>query len=199
MIGAGWERRRDMAREEAYQRAMFEQANHPPKSDSDDPFKSRQKQEDAFDPGKEQHTGAILGIAMASFRTHKGEDHFLALPGDDVKLTFPTAGVPPKAVSDNFTIVDFYESRMAEYDATFVFAPIRKLQELRGMIDPTSGVGMINNIAIKLKPGANGDAVRDKLRGRWPRNSTSTPGATSKGRCWPRCRWKPPSSTSSFS
>jgi lipoprotein-releasing system permease protein len=33
------------------------------------------------------------------------------------------------------------------------------------MIDPTSGVGMINNIAIKLKPGADGDAVRDKLRG----------------------------------
>ena len=101
----------------------------PPTPAPADPFAAHQKPEETFDTGKEQHTGAILGIAMASFRTHTGEDHFLALPGDDVKLTFPTAGVPPKAVSDNFTVVDFYESRMAEYDATFIFVPIRKLQE----------------------------------------------------------------------
>ena len=86
------------------------------------------------------------------------------MPGDDVKLTFPTAGQPPKTVSDNFTIVDFYESKMSEYDAKFVFVPIRKLQELRGMIDPTTGVGLINAIQIKLKPGVDGDAVRDKLQ-----------------------------------
>ena len=63
----------------------------------------------------------------------------MVLPGDDVKLTFPTVGTPPKVVSDNFTIVDFYESKMSEYDASFVFVPIRKLQELRGMIDPDHG------------------------------------------------------------
>jgi lipoprotein-releasing system permease protein len=103
-------------------------------------------------------------MAMSSYRDAEGEDHFLVLPGDDVKMTFPTAGAPPKAVSDNFTIVDFYESKMSEYDSIFVFVPIRKLQELRGMIDPTSGVAMINSIAIKLKPGVDGNAVRDKLR-----------------------------------
>ena len=132
----------------------------------------------------------------ATART-KGEDHFLVLPGDDVKLTFPTAGTPPKAVSDNFTVVDFYESKMSEYDASFVFVPIRKLQELRGMIDPTTGVGMVNSIQIKLKPGADGDAVRDKLRaGLSARSCTaSTPGATSRAPCWPPCRWKPRSST----
>ena len=27
-----------------------------------------------FDPAKQQHTGAVLGIAMASFRTSQGED-----------------------------------------------------------------------------------------------------------------------------
>ena len=32
------------------------------------------------------------------------------------------------------------------------------------MIDPTSGVGLINAIQIKLKPGVDGDKVRDKLR-----------------------------------
>ena len=90
------------------------------------------------------------------------------VPGDDVKLTFPTVGTPPKGVSDNFTVVDFYESKMAEYDASFVFVPIEKLQELRGMIDPSTGVGMVNAIAIKLKPGADGNAVRDRLRAAFP-------------------------------
>ena len=54
---------------------------------------------------------------------------------------------------------------MSEYDSSFVFVPIRKLQELRGMIDPTTGIGLINTIQIKLKPGVDGDAVRDKLAG----------------------------------
>ena len=48
--------------------------------------------------------GSVLGIAMTGHRTHrKATDRiFLAIPGDDVKLTFPTVGQPPKAVSDNF-------------------------------------------------------------------------------------------------
>ena len=33
--------------------------------------------EAAFDPAKEQHTGVVLGIAMASYRTAEGEDRFL--------------------------------------------------------------------------------------------------------------------------
>jgi lipoprotein-releasing system permease protein len=133
-----------------------------------DPFAKRgpvtPEPEDVFDPAKEQHTGIVMGIAMASYRTPKGEDRFLVLPGDDVKLTFPTAGQPPKAVSDNFTVVDFYESKMAEYDSIFVFMPIRKLQELRGMIDPSTNVGLVNSIQIKVKPGVDGNEVRDKLR-----------------------------------
>ena len=118
---------------------------------------------------------------MASFRTPEGEDKF-CLPGDDVKLTFPTVGQPPKAVSDNFTIVDFYESKMSEYDANFVFVPIRKLQELRGMIDPTTGVGLVNAIQIKLKPGVDGDAgPRQAASGIPPKMYGSRPGATGKG------------------
>ena len=42
----------------------------------------------------------------------------------------------PRCSSAKFTVVDFYESKMSEYDSSFVFVPIRKLQELRGMIDP---------------------------------------------------------------
>ena len=43
----------------------------------------------SFDPKKQQHAGLIMGIALASFRTGDGVDHFMALPGDDVKLTVP--------------------------------------------------------------------------------------------------------------
>jgi len=133
-----------------------------------DPFAAQRAETNQFDAATEQHTGCVLGIALSSFRTPDGEDRFLALPGDDVKLTFPTAGTPPKAISDNFTIVDFYESKMSEYDSSFVFVPIRKLQELRGMINPSSGIGMVTSIQIKLEPGTDGNAVRDKLRTAFP-------------------------------
>ena len=99
-------------------------AHHP----SADPVKT-------FDPSKEQNPGVVLGIAMSIYRKADGEDHFRVLPGEDVQLTFPTAGAPPTAVSDKFTIVDFYESKMLEYDSMFVFMPIKELQRLRGMFD----------------------------------------------------------------
>lgn len=124
--------------------------------------------ESVLDPRQHQHTGAVLGIAMAAFRGRDGADRFILLPGDDVKITFPTVGMPPKILSDEFTVIDLYESKMSEYDSRFVFVPIRKLQELRGMIDPTTGVGMFNSIQIKLKPGVDGDMVRDLLAAQFP-------------------------------
>ncbi len=119
-----------------------------------------------FDPEKQQHTGCVLGIALANYRP-KGtpkEERFLLLPGDDVQLTMPTAGTPPKAVSETFTIVDFYESKMSEYDGLFVFVPIERLQELRGMIEPQSGDRFVTSIQIKLKDERDGEKVRDLLR-----------------------------------
>ena len=123
-----------------------------------------------FNPALDQHTGLVLGIALAMKRVPVGhnqyEDRFLLLPGDDVKVTFPTAGRPPKAVSTDFTIVDFYESKMSEYDSTFVFVPIQKLQEDRGMYDYVGGTKryFANSIQIRLKPGVDDAEVRDKLR-----------------------------------
>ncbi len=100
----------------------------------------------------------------ACFRTKDGEEHFRVLPGDDVKLSFPTAGAPPAIAHSNYTVVDFYESKMLEYDSLFVFMPIKELQKQRGMFDRETGVGYVNAIEIKLRPGVDGDAVRDKLR-----------------------------------
>jgi lipoprotein-releasing system permease protein len=172
MKDAGWARRREWARALKFQESL-RQSEAPPAAapaagnssgPADDPFRNHQPTARRFDPAKDQHIGAVLGIAMVSGRTSKGEDWFRLLPGDDVKLTFPTVGQPPKAASENFTVVDFYESKMAEYDAKFVFVPIRQLQELRGMVNPKTGVGLVNAIQIRLKPGVDGNKVRDKLR-----------------------------------
>ncbi len=128
-----------------------------------------------FDEGQEQHTGAILGLMIASVR-HRDEDdvvrdYFLCRPGDDVNLTFPTAppsGEAPKAQSAKVTIVDLYESKMSEYDSTFAFVPLAQLQRWRGMIDPTTGVASVTSIQIKLRPGVDLNAARNKLLLRFP-------------------------------
>jgi lipoprotein-releasing system permease protein len=85
-----------------------------------------------------------------------------------VEITYVTAGRPPKPLSAKFTVVDFYESKMGEYDSQFVFVPIRKLQELRGMIDPSTGIANFSRIQIRLKPGADLEMVRDLLRSHFP-------------------------------
>jgi len=133
------------------------------------PFEAaRPNQGHVMDLAEEQFTGIVPGIGLASFRNRQGVDQFLTLPGDDVKITFPTAGTPPKAVSDNFTIVDFYESKMSEYDSNFVFVPIDALQRMRGMIDPQTGIPSVNSIQIRLKPDAKLNEVRDQLREVFP-------------------------------
>ena len=106
----------------------------------------------------------MLGIALGSFRDKQGADQFLVLPGDDVELTYPSAGKPPKPLSAKFTVVDFYESKMSEYDATFAFVPIDTIQSLRGMVDPTSQVANFNSIQICCKVGVSPAMVRDLLR-----------------------------------
>jgi lipoprotein-releasing system permease protein len=118
----------------------------------------------AFDPAREQQTGCVLGIGLCSFRMLDGTDGFYAVPGDDVEISYPTSSKPPKVLSAKFTAVDFYECKMSEYDSNFVFVPIRKLQELRGMIDPSSGIANCNAIQIRLKEGADLNMVRDLLR-----------------------------------
>src|SRR5262249_6772874 len=57
---------------------------------------------------------------------------------------------------------DLYESKMSELDSGFVFVPIEELQKMRGI------GSNITSIQIKLKPGADGDMVRDILRSKFP-------------------------------
>jgi len=173
MADAGWVHRRRVAEIRRFHSQTFGEHRSNEPDAVEDPFAAaRGADTHEFDPATDQHTGAVLGIAIAAFRNHVAEnqveERFLILPGDDVRLTFPKANLQLRASrdivqSDRFTVVDFYESKMSEYDASFVFVPIRALQELRGMIDPSTGVGLVNSIQIKLKPSADGAAVRDKL------------------------------------
>jgi len=139
-----------------------------------DPFKMAApvQQEAVFDPLREQHTGVILGIAICSLRARNtdGEvqDFYLCRPGDDVEIIFPNVGNVPKPVNSFFTIVDLYESKMSEYDSSFAFVPLDKLQDLRGMIEPVTGVAAVTSIQIKLKPGSDLNVVRDLLRAKFP-------------------------------
>jgi len=130
------------------------------------------KQGELFDEAKEQYSGMILGIGITTIRRANDEgeveDFFLCKPGDDVKITLPTTGTPPQAVSETFTIVDMYESKMSEYDSSFAFVPLPKLQQLRGMIDPQSGRRAVTSIQLKLREGADLAAVADKLRAEFP-------------------------------
>jgi lipoprotein-releasing system permease protein len=174
MNHVGWPHRRDKAR-------FMSRISVPEESSKGDPFQQRavaNKQQEAlnqigaapaaqgtdFDPAKEQWPGCVLGIGLCSVRLQDGSDGFLALPGDDVQISYPTAGKPHKVQSDNFTVVDFYESKMNEYDSNFVFVPIGKLQEMRGMVDPTTKIASCNAIQIRLKEGVDLDMVRNLLR-----------------------------------
>lgn len=119
-----------------------------------------------FNSMTDQHDGCVLGIGLCSYVLPTGKKGFLALPGDDVEITYVSAGTPPKPLSAKFTVVDFYESKMNEYDSSFVFVPIRRLQELRGMV--VNNVANFNSIQIRLKPGADINHVRDLLREHFP-------------------------------
>lgn len=122
-----------------------------------------------------QETGAILGVGTISGmrrrhlnpQTGKEEirESLSTLPGADVTLSFLAAAAEnslPSIVYDRFTIVDLYECNMAEYDDSFVFVPIEKLQELRRMIAP-DGTRMASQLLIKAKPGVRIEDLRDRL------------------------------------
>ena len=130
--------------------------------------------DEMFNPARDQYTGVILGYAISNRKfqdpeTGETRDVFMVRPGDDVQVTLPTAG-NTSAVTENLTVVDFYHSNMHEYDASFVFMPLRKLQEIRKMIEPLTGAASVNTIQIKLRDGANLNEVRDKLRATFPNN-----------------------------
>lgn len=122
---------------------------------------------EVFDPEVSQHDGIVLGISIASTRyrdeANNVVDYYYAQPGDDVQVTFPSSGNTPRALNEHFTVVDFYESKMSEYDSTFAFVSMDVLRQFRGM-----EAGAVSSIQLKLREGADLDKVRDTLRAYFP-------------------------------
>ena len=140
----------------------------------EDPFKGVREREHTqiFDPAKQQHPGIILGLALANrkFRdaeTGEVQDVYINVPGDDIQITLPTGGTPPRPTFALCTVVDFYESKMHEYDSTLAFMPLSELQKIRQMFGP-DGEGTVSSIQIKLKPGADLEAAQEKLTAMFP-------------------------------
>lgn len=140
------------------------------------PFDGFEEFEKEADPAVTQETGAIVGVGLVSGMRRKHlnpetgkeemRESLSRLPGDDVTLSFLAADAQnsaPTIVYDRFTVVDLYECRMAEYDDSFVFVPIEKLQFLRRMI-AADGTKMATQLLIKAKPGVKIEDLRDKLR-----------------------------------
>ena len=171
-------------------------------ADSNDPFtiKMREellKQRDEQAPDE----GTIVGYAIATH--HRGKnlpDHFIAPPGTKVGLLFPVAGKSKSEGGfDTFTVVGYFKSGMSEYDSTHVYVPLRRLQEQRRLIDLNQR-GAVNQIQIKVRPGASLDELAEKIQISWmssiPRSFACPPGSRSKGLFWERSRSSRASSTS---
>ncbi len=133
-----------------------------------EPASLAEQADDTFDPSTQTHAGIVMGMALACYRLQDGSDQFFLLPGDDVELSVPTAGTPPKVARQLFTIIDFYESKLSEYDANLIFAPLETVQQMRELYDRASSNGAVTAIQIKLHDDADGDRVRDLLRAEFP-------------------------------
>ncbi|MDO5579574.1 MAG: FtsX-like permease family protein [Planctomycetia bacterium] len=142
----------------------------------DSPLDDYEQFQVKFDKETQQETGAIVAVGIVSGLRRKikdpetGKSYFqerlTRVPGDDITLSFLAVGAEnslPRIVYDRFTITDLYECRMTEYDETFVFVPIERLQELRNMIAP-NGTRLATHLLIKAKPGIRIEKLRDKLQ-----------------------------------
>ena len=133
---------------------------------------SQQTEED-FDPAEILPGRVYIGMGLVSFPVEDEETgnvapHLMVQPGEDVKISTITSGRPPNPVHFNATVVDLFKSGMSEYDSNLVFCNLEYLQEVRGMIDPESGMRSVTSIQIKLNDYNAADEVVKELRGAFP-------------------------------
>ena len=116
-------------------------------------------------PEAKPNDGIILGYALA-YSHSGGKEYCLAPPGTQVNVVFPQASNPPKATSDQGTVVAYFKSGMSEYDSSHVYMPLEQLQRMRLLQgDPTDpNAGAVNQIQIKAKPGVDLDDLAGKVQ-----------------------------------
>ena len=161
---AGWEYRQAMAEHRRRSAEAYAATNPAAPANEPaihDPFAAAGGAPEGrdFDPATEQHAGIILALSEVSYRDAAGAIRLYNRPGDDVRVSYPQATLPPQVLSDEYTIVDVYQDPMRIENASMAFVPLAHLQRMRGM------PGRFTAIQIKLRDGANAMAVRDALRG----------------------------------
>ena len=166
---SGWTYRIAKAEQEKQRRLIYQReqiANQTPLGTPAgaapvDPFAAAEPEEKEgadFDPTAEQHPGIVLAMSELSVRTEDGVTHLYNRPGDDLRASLITASTPPKVISQFYTIVDVYQDPMRIENASMAFVPLAHLQKTRGM------VGKFTAIQIKLRKGADANAIRDRLK-----------------------------------
>lgn len=137
---------------------------------------TRAPTENDFDPNQDHHVGIVLGYAIAHQKardpkTDEVKDIFLCRPGDDIQITLPAADGPGgnlRPASAVCTIVDLYESKMHQYDASFAFMPIKELQRIRGMVSLDGKQSAVTGMQLKFAEGENLDQIRNELTKAFP-------------------------------
>ena len=148
-----------------------------PRGAADDPFAELDgavqnvAMQDVAAIAQPQDGRVYIGAGLISF-PHKDEQSgemrtvFMVRPGNDVKITTATAGIPTGAYFDA-TVVDVFQSGMSEYDSNFVFCNLEHLQKVRKMIrtnEDGSESRAITSVQIRLKDYRDSDKVVELLR-----------------------------------
>ncbi|ADG68344.1 protein of unknown function DUF214 [Planctopirus limnophila DSM 3776] len=118
-------------------------------------------------PGKLYIGAGLISFPFEDAETGKIRTQWMVRTGDDVKISTVTAGTP-QPVYFNATVVDTFKSGMSEYDSSLVFCNLEYLQQVRGMVHPTTGERAITSIQLKLKDFRSAGEVVDKLRAAFP-------------------------------
>ncbi|MGP0062749.1 MAG: ABC transporter permease [Isosphaeraceae bacterium] len=110
-------------------------------------------------------SGAIIGYALATHHQKDHPDQFLVPPGTRIGLLFPRFGeTRSEAGFDTYTTIGYFKSGMSEYDSTHVYVPLEALQKSRLLYDHSRGIGAVNQIQIKVKPGVDIDKMSEDLQ-----------------------------------
>ncbi len=112
--------------------------------------------------------GIILGNAIASIRMKRTkdqarpEDFYVIRPGDEVRVITYKGGQDLMPASNGYVVCDYFKSEMSDYDANYVFLPLKELQQLRGMDN------RVTSIQIRLADYAHAEAVKGRLKAMFP-------------------------------
>ncbi len=162
------------ALENPFEASSPDAASDPFEGDASQLFGESASEAPPADPDAPLEGRVYVGSGLVSFpfvnkETGETETWTMVQPGEDIRLGTVKVGTP-EVVAIWATVVDIFQSGMSEYDSNLVFCNLETLQAMRGMLVRQPGKpldwrdGSVTTIQIKLKEGADVDAVVNTLR-----------------------------------